>query len=279
MAQSYPKIMGYRIKDELGNGSFGYCFVAQREADNEILALKQFRREHLDSDCVAKEMDLLMGLNHTNIVKYYGHAFDSNNMLCLLMEYCQGGDLNKYIERKFKDGSFITEEFIWKAFHQLVLALRECHSRNRFGRIILHRDLKPANVFFDKDMNVKLGDFGSSRMLPFNRDTTATFAGTLFYMSPEQMSYAPYDEKCDIWSLGCTVHEMCVRKPTFFGLTDVDVAAKIRNANYPTLPDKYSIDLRRAISSMLQLLPNDRCSIEQLAACPLMQRNISREKM
>ena len=70
----------------------------------------------------------------------------------------------------------------------------------------------------------------------------------------EQMSYAPYDEKCDIWSLGCTVHEMCVRKPTFFGLTDVDVAAKIRNANYPTLPDKYSIDLRRAISSMLQLL-------------------------
>jgi len=81
-------------------------------------------------------------------------------------------------------------------FSQLVIALYACH-RKEGGRV-LHRDIKPGNVFLDSNLNVKLGDFGLSRILGDESVFVVTHVGTPYYMSPEQISGEKYDEKSDI---------------------------------------------------------------------------------
>ena len=81
----------------------------------------------------------------------------------------------------------MAEDVIWKIFMQILLALRECHYRGIKGSKILHRDLKPSNIFFDSSNNVKLGDFGLSRIIKQDeqQELAATSVGTPYYMSPE----------------------------------------------------------------------------------------------
>jgi serine/threonine protein kinase len=72
----------------------------------------------------------------------------------------------------------------------------------------LHRDIKPGNVFFDQGNNIKLGDFGLSRILSETSNYAKTNVGTPYYMSPEQVNESEYNEKSDIWSAGCLLYEI-----------------------------------------------------------------------
>jgi serine/threonine protein kinase len=74
---------------------------------------------------------------------------------------------------------------------------------------IVHRDLKPQNVFVDSDMNLKIGDFGISRILDHTAQHCQTSAGTPSYMAPEIVDSQEYNFKADIWSLGCIIWEIC----------------------------------------------------------------------
>ena len=69
--------------------------------------------------------------------------------------------------------------------------------------------MKPSNIFLDEKMNIKLGDFGFAKSMNGAENEYAhTYVGTLFYMSPEQINECEYNEKCDIWSLGCVLYEL-----------------------------------------------------------------------
>lgn len=104
------------------------------------------------------------------------------------MEYCSGGDLGTHIKKQRRAKSYNSEDLVWKIFAQIISALSECHSRK-----ILHRDLKPANIFIDSNNNVKLGDFGLSKMMGEYTQFAKTHVGTPYYMSPEQIKEIPYD--------------------------------------------------------------------------------------
>lgn len=133
------------------------------------------------------------------------------------MEYCEGGDISTLIKRSKKEKKYIPEEMIWDIVAQVLLALQTCHNRPE-GKI-LHRDLKPGNIFLDGDFNVKLGDFGLSRVMGDESIFAYTHVGTPYYMSPEQINEQKYNEKSDIWSLGCIIYEISALRAPFEATT------------------------------------------------------------
>ena len=92
----------------------------------------------------------------------------------------------KLIKNMRRKKDYILEDVIWKILSQIVYALHSCHTRK--GGKILHRDLKPGNVFLDKNSNVKIGDFGLSRVMGQESIYATTRVGTPYYMSPEQIN-------------------------------------------------------------------------------------------
>lgn len=169
------------------------------------------------------------------------------------------------------------EDIIWKLFTQLTLALYECHRRPA-GKI-LHRDIKPGNVFLDAEQNVKLGDFGLAKIMGEDSVYANTHVGTPYYMSPEQMAESSYDEKSDIWSLGCLIYELASLRPPFAATTHLQLAARIKAGNFERLPLRYSEDLQQLVTWMLTLHPDLRPSVDELLAHPMVALRLREKKV
>ena len=184
---------------EIGKGSFGKVHQIRRVADNKLLVWKEINYGSMserEKQLLVSEVNILRELRHPNITRYYDRVIDKDRArLYIVMEFCAGGDLAGMIrvrKKQLRDSrntdmtAYIPEETAWRIISQLTLALLECHMRKE-GNKILHRDLKPGNVFFDADNNVKLGDFGLSRVMGDESVFAYTHVGTPYYMSPEQI--------------------------------------------------------------------------------------------
>ena len=169
------------------------------------------------------------------------------------MECCEGGDLGKFIQSIKKTSGKIEEATVLKIFSEVCCALKECHTR-KSGKVI-HRDLKPGNIFLDKDLNVKLGDFGLARILSDQSKFAHTRLGTPYYMPPEllsdQLSDQGYDESCDIWSLGCILYELCTLEPPFKAPNAVLLEKKIAAGKFNPIPSCYSKEVSELINRMI----------------------------
>lgn len=95
-----------------------------------------------------------------------------------------------------------------------------------------------------------------------------THVGTPYYMSPEQIEEQKYNEKSDIWSLGCIVYEMAALKPPFKASNHLNLAMKIKNGKFDRIPDRYSEELWSVIQMMLQLNSETRPSVDELLKIP-----------
>lgn len=126
----------------------------------------------------------------------------------MVMEYADKGDFLGAIKEKQNQGAYFKESEIWKYLIQMTIGLKICHDRR-----IMHRDLKCANVFLNSEGECKLGDFNVSKVMKGGFLSTQT--GTPYYASPEIWKDRPYDNKSDIWSLGCILYEICALKPPF----------------------------------------------------------------
>jgi NIMA (never in mitosis gene a)-related kinase len=115
----------------------------------------------------------------------------------------------------------LSEDVVWRIFSQIVSALDACHTREK--GMIIHRDIKPGNIFLDSRLNVKLGDFGLSRVMGEHSVYATTHVGTPYYMSPEQLTDGRYTEKSDIWSAGCILYEMANLYPPFQAKTHMNL--------------------------------------------------------
>jgi serine/threonine protein kinase len=178
------------------------------------------------------------------------------------MEYCEGGDLGAAIKKAKREGASIDEEFVWKVFAQILVALKECHRHKDTtskAKPILHRDLKPGNIFLDGSGNIKIGDFGLAKELASESKFAYTNVGTPFYMSPEMINELKYNEKSDIWALGCLLYELAALAPPFEATNHLSLAVKINAGKFNRVPAKYSEDLHRAIRWMLQVDVSSVC--------------------
>ncbi|KAI7800033.1 serine/threonine-protein kinase Nek2 isoform X1 [Triplophysa rosa] len=272
----------YEVIITIGCGSYGKCQKIKRKSDGKILVWKVLdygTMAEAEKQMLVSEVNLLRELKHPNIVRYYDRIIDrSNTTLYIVMEYCQGGDLASLINRNIKERRYLEEEFILRVLSQLSLALKECHGRNNGSSTVLHRDLKPANIFLDVKQNVKLGDFGLARILNHDTSFAKTFVGTPYYMSPEQVNRMSYNEKSDIWSLGCLLYELCALSPPFTAYNQTELAGKIREGKFRRIPYRYSEDLNTLLTKMLNLKDYLRPSVESILQNSLISAHVVLER-
>ena len=125
------------------------------------------------------------------------------------MEYCEGGDLAKFIEAQIQ---YLPVDFIINWVIQLTSGVSFIHKMK-----IIHRDLKPANIFLTLAKNLKIGDFGIAKGLDKTSGLASTRAGTAVYMAPEIHGGDKYNMMADMWSLGIIFFEIITFKKPFHG--------------------------------------------------------------
>lgn len=240
----------------------------------QVLVWKELDYGHMrekEKQLVVSEVNILRELRHPFIVRYYDRIIDkASTRIYIVMEFCEGGDLGRVIRKCKRDSTFLEEDFVWKCFAQMVLALKECHRHREGDKVkpILHRDLKPGNIFLDSAQNIKIGDFGLAKELASESKYAQTNVGTPFYMSPEQINELKYNEKSDIWALGCLLYEMCALAPPFDATNQLSLAVKINAGKFARIPTQYSEDLHRAIRWMIQVDASKRPAVEDLERIP-----------
>ena len=180
------------------------------------------------------------------IVRVVDH-FVELERLWIIMEYADGGDLASRIETQKKEGKPFEEAVIVDWVVQLCLALRHAHLRK-----VLHRDLKPQNVFLMRDGAVRLGDFGISRVLSSTLSVVNTCVGTPLYLSPEMCEGLAYDSKCDSWSLGVMLFEMCSLHHPFEASVMLPHIARLRGNT--TSPLQHCASLHLAAPRCISLI-------------------------
>ncbi|NP_001079490.1 NIMA-related kinase 2 S homeolog [Xenopus laevis] len=276
------RVEDYEVLYTIGSGSYGKCQKIRRRSDGKLLVWKELdygTMTEAEKQMLVSEVNLLRELKHPNIVRYYDRIIDrTNTTLYIVMEYCEGGDLASLIAKCTKERQYLEEDFILRMFCQLALALKDCHKRSDGGHTVLHRDLKPANIFLDAKNNVKLGDFGLARILHHDSSFAKTFVGTPYYMSPEQMNRMSYNEKSDIWSLGCLLYELCALSPPFTAYNQKELAEKIREGRFRRIPYRYSEELNQVITNMLHLKDYLRPSIEEILQHHLLAEFVREEQ-
>ncbi|XP_044530486.1 serine/threonine-protein kinase Nek2 [Gracilinanus agilis] len=276
------RVEDYEVLFTIGTGSYGRCQKIRRKSDGKVLVWKELdygSMTEAEKQMLVSEVNLLRELKHPNIVRYYDRIIDrSNTTLYIVMEYCEGGDLASVITKCTKERHYSDEDFVLRVMTQLTLALKECHRRSDGGHTVLHRDLKPANVFLDGKQNVKLGDFGLARILNHDTSFAKTFVGTPYYMSPEQMNRLSYNEKSDIWSLGCLLYELCALMPPFTAFSQKELAEKIREGKFRRIPYRYSDELNDIITKMLNLKDYCRPSVEEILENSLIADLVAEEQ-
>ncbi|XP_056150901.1 serine/threonine-protein kinase Nek2 [Lampris incognitus] len=276
------RVEDYEVLYTIGSGSYGKCQKVRRRADGKVLVWKEMdygTMAESEKQMLVSEVNLLRELKHPNIVRYYDRIIDrENTTLYIVMEYCEGGDLSSLINKCIKERQYLEEQFILRVMTQLTLALKECHRRSDSGTTVLHRDLKPANIFLDVKQNVKLGDFGLARILNHDTSFAKTFVGTPYYMSPEQINRMSYNEKSDIWSLGCLLYELCALSPPFTAYNQKELAEKIREGKFRRIPYRYSEELNTLLSRMLHLKDYLRPSVESILQSSLLAAAVAEEQ-
>ena len=161
------------------------------------------------------------------------------------MEYCERGDLSSFLKEYKQKNKYLSENIIWKFFIQISLGL--------------------AYIFLTKNLDVKIGDLGVAKILQ-NTLHAYTFIGTPFYLSPEICEEKPYNEKSDVWALGCILYELCTFKHPYNAKNQPALFLKIISGNYDPIGDNYnySNDLKKMIESLLEKNYINRPSMKEI---------------
>ncbi|CAI5784107.1 serine serine/threonine-protein kinase Nek1 isoform X1 [Podarcis lilfordi] len=192
---------------KIGEGSFGKAILVKAKENGKQYVIKEInisKMSNKEREESRREVAVLANMKHPNIV-LYRESFEEGGCLYIVMDYCEGGDLFKKINTQ--KGVLFSEDQIMDWFVQICLALKHVHDRK-----ILHRDIKSQNIFLTKDGTIQLGDFGIARVLNSTVELARTCIGTPYYLSPEICENKPYNNKSDIWALGCVLYEMCTLK-------------------------------------------------------------------
>ena len=220
----------FQLKSMLGEGAYGIVCSAIHKPTNEIVAIKKI--EPFDKPLFAlrtlREIKILKNFQHENIISIFDiqrpDSFENFKEVYIIQELMQT-DLHKVIMTQP-----LSDDHIQYFIYQCVRGLKILHGSN-----VIHRDLKPSNLLINSNCDLKICDFGLARIIdddPTNNDNNDTdknndsninsgmteYVATRWYRAPEVMlTAAKYSRAMDIWSCGCILAELFLKRPLLPG--------------------------------------------------------------
>ena len=239
----------YQIIKKIGEGSYAKIYKVKKDSSDKTYVLKNIpvsEEDYSSMKEILNESSILSTCDNIYVVKYYDSFFYCGTFN-IITEFCPYGDLFGYIKFYKERGSKIEEKIIWIIFIQLSLGLSYLHHKK-----ILHRDIKTKNIFIKNNLTVKIGDFGIAKILNSTSSYAHTFIGTPYYISPELCKDQPYNDKSDVWSLGCVLYELCTLNHPFEGGTQVEIYEKIMTQKFKAISPDYSLELKKMVDLLLE---------------------------
>ncbi|KAH3673067.1 hypothetical protein WICMUC_003900 [Wickerhamomyces mucosus] len=266
----------WRLGRTLGRGSTGRVRLAKHSETGQLAAVKivpksRFQKnKHSENGNSSKELSpygiereiiIMKLISHENIMGLYD-VWDYNGELYLVLEYVEGGELFDYL---IKQGKLKEKEAV-HYFRQIISGVSYCHQFN-----ICHRDLKPENLLLDKDLNIKIADFGMAA-LEMNQKLLETSCGSPHYASPEIVTGKTYHgSPSDVWSCGIILFALLAGHLPFDDENIRKLLMKVQSGKF-TMPSHVSPEAKDLIWKMLKVNPNDRIKIFDVFNHPLLKK-------
>ncbi|XP_027359374.1 mitogen-activated protein kinase kinase 9-like [Abrus precatorius] len=255
----------------LGHGNGGTVYKVRHKVTSAIYALKVIhsvtdsttrRRALSESTILSRAADC------PHVVRYHGSFEKPSGDVEILMEYVDGGSLETALK---KDGTF-SEERLAAVARDVLNGLAYLHARK-----IAHRDIKPANILVNTEGEVKIADFGVSKLLCRTLESCNSYVGTCAYMSPERFDPDAYGGNyngfaADIWSLGLTLFELFVGHFPFLQAGQrpdwSTLICAVCFGDAPSLPETASPEFRSFVQCCLKKESGERWTAAQLLTHP-----------
>ncbi len=253
----------FKIDSVIGEGGMGIVYLAQHLSLNRLYALKVLSPSIVSEQSWLRfkaEAKTLAALNHPGLVRVYDLGIHENTVPYYSMDYLEGETLEDLLVRKGHQEL----EYTISIFISVLDALAYAHRNN-----VVHRDIKPANIFICRNQEIKILDFGISKLVgdkngQHNQELTAIgeVFGSPYYMSPEQCRGEQIDLRSDIYSVGCALFETLTGYVPFESANSLEIAMLHEEGEIPQLSDvcdiAFSPSLDVVIAKCLAKLPQDR---------------------
>ena len=276
----------------LGKGAFGYAEKMKSKLNNKLYAVKRLPVKKDISNDFIRETNIMLQLNHKNVVRFYGYfqgfekieklkciyntdENDKNSpyqgekedkkMYFLVLDYVSNGNLDNYYWDHMKKKEIIEQDFIIKIFKQLLSGLKYLHEQG-----IMHRDIKLDNILLDENYNIKITDFGVSAIrseednqnninkIYANLVSNFTIIGPKRFVAPEILRHKKgmkdFDCKVDIFGLGLTI--LCLISKEF----PISIENNKRIIKKDNIYEVYNEYLIKLVLKMIRFEPNERPS-------------------
>lgn len=244
----------YKLKEQLGQGSSGYVWLAEDQANSQQFVMKLIPLAGWRKLEFEREIETLENINHVNIIKL--HDWNNINKTGIIVLEKLDCDLLEFL-----DDYSINEMEARMMFRQILAGIGYMHKN-----CIAHMDIKPENILIRGTNVLKIADLGSTyRWTDLESAVKSGKAGTSFYCAPEVKSSKPYNaEKADIWSLGITLHVMMTGFWPYLGQTEKEVLSNAKKGKVNIADDQLSQTLVDFLNTMLVINPLDRPDVPTL---------------
>lgn len=231
----------------LGSGSYGQVYEATYHKSKVAVKVS-------NDSSLSEEIDLLINLKpHPHVVRVFG-SIDKDNKNMLIMEYCNGGSCNDYIEKHHPS---MDTKVKW--IKEIISGLIHLHESN-----IIHRDIAARNILIDRDV-AKISDLGFARKLDVDTGATKSNIGPLRWMAPESIKDRKYSRQTDIWMLGMLIYEIIAEAEPYWDVPDIiDIISKVRDKGLMLSLNDVDDKWKNIIRMCCEYDPNSRVNLTTL---------------
>lgn len=251
---------GYRRGHFLGEGGFARCFQ-MKDDTGRTFAAKTVAKASIKNDKtktkLLSEIKIHKSMHHPNVVEFID-CFEDDVNVYILLEICPNQSLMDLLKHR----KLLSEPETRYFMVQIIGAIKYLH-----GRRVVHRDLKLGNIFFDPNMDLKLGDFGLATIISSNQQKRYTICGTPNYIAPEVLGgkNVGHSFEVDIWAIGIMLYALLFGKPPFQAKDVQVIYERIKNNefNFP-MESNVSNEARVLIQDLLSTDPLKRPSLDEI---------------